>query len=440
MDDILRNGILSVISNYSKQTGFNCVFCPTYPKHIDYKSTSKSSCDICNLIQSTPDGKASCLRQRNATVERAFKEYNYQIVNCHAGLIEWVVPVFYTGIPVGYFAAGFVLTEQVNILKIENRQNIFANRFHLPSDAVDAALTNQMVAADEDIVPLAQLLFSLTQLNIPSGRNFRREISKNQIAENNFVIDEAKKISFSSSMPLSYYICNNNISKKQIDTFWKGIEISANDVFINSMSGNLEKSQAKFNQIMQLAYNEADIKNAKTAAEMLLHIIYLKFYNKDLYDTRFYNLTFETINKLIDSNTKESIQNIMDDAFHSIYLFFNVEGSHGERKTISPPIIKYLEENYKSEIKISDIEKITYMAPAYASRLFKKETSFTIKACLINIRMKHAQELLINTNMPIKDIALEVGYSDIRGFYKIFTKHFGITCSEMRKNRINNVK
>ena len=171
-----------------------------------------------------------------------------------------------------------------------------------------------------------------------------------------------------------------------------------------------------------------------------LYIIYLKFYNKDLYDTRFYRLTFETVNKLTDANTIEEIENIMDEAFRSIFLFFNVEGSHGERKTVSPPIIKYLEENYKNEIKISDIEKITYMTSAYASRLFKKETSFTIKACLINIRMKHAQELLLNTDMPIKDIAAAVGYTDIRGFYKMFSQHFGITCSEMRENRVDGIK
>lgn len=77
----------------------------------------------------------------------------------------------------------------------------------------------------------------------------------------------------------------------------------------------------------------------KTAAEIFLHIIYLKFYNKDLYNTKFYNLTFETINKLIDIHTIEDIQNIMDYAFYSIYLFFNVEGTCREIKTISPPII-----------------------------------------------------------------------------------------------------
>lgn len=196
----------------------------------------------------------------------------------------------------------------------------------------------------------------------------------------------------------------------------------------------------ELNMIVAQCFKGAEVVYAKVAAEMLLHIIYLKFYNKDLYDTRFYRLNFEMANKLMAASSIEEVESISDEAFRSIFLFFNVEGNHGERKTISPLIIKYLEENYKNEIKISNIEKITYMTSAYASRLFKKETSLTIKTCLINIRMKHAQELLLNTDMPIKDIAAEVGYTDIRGFYKMFSQHFGITCSEMRENRVEGVK
>ena len=98
--------------------------------------------------------------------------------------------------------------------------------------------------------------------------------------------------------------------------------------------------------------------------------------------------------------------------------------------------MNYLEKHYAEDIKISDIEKITYMSSSYVSRLFKKETSLTIKACLINIRMRHAQELIVNTNMMIKDVVEAVGYPDIRGFYKMFLKHFGVTCSEMRRSRV----
>ena len=157
------------------------------------------------------------------------------------------------------------------------------------------------------------------------------------------------------SVPLSYYICNDKMSKKQLETFWKGVETLANDVFMNSMSGNFAKSQRKFIEIMQLAYNETSVQYAKVAAEMLLHIIYLKFYNKDLYDIRFYRLNFETANKLMSASTIEEVESISDEAFRSIFLFFNVEGNHGERKTISPLIIKYLEENYKNEIKIDEL-------------------------------------------------------------------------------------
>lgn len=438
MDDILRNGVLSVISNYSKQTGLACIFCPTYNIPNDRAFCASTNCNLCSLIQTSPEGKAACDKQRKATVERSFEDYNYQIINCHAGLIEWVVPVYYQSKAVGYFVSGFVLSEEVNILKIEKRQNIFVNRFHLLPEDVDGALANQMVAAKENIVSLAELLFSLVKLNIPSGRTLKKEIRRDEISKANFVVDEeVDKVELSDSEPLSSYICSNSVNKKQLETFWKSVETKANDVFMNSMSGRFNKAHESFNEIMKLACYETDIKYMKTGVEMLFHIIYLKFYNKDLYDTRFYRLSFDTINNLNSAKTKEEIVSIMDEAFREIFTFFNIEDDKGERKTISPQIIKYLEENYSSDIKIGDIEKITYMTPTYASKLFKKETSFTIKTCLINIRMKRAQELLLQTDIPIKDIAAAVGYTDIRGFYKMFSQHFGITCSEMRENRID---
>lgn len=437
MDDTLRNGVLSIISNYSKHTGLACIFCPTYNIPNERAFCASTNCNLCSLIQTSAEGKAACDKQRKAVVERSFEEYNYQIINCHAGLIEWVVPVYYQNMAVGYFVSGFVLSEEVNILKVEKRQNIFVNRFHLSPEDVDGALANQMVAAKENIVSLAELLFSLVKLNIPSGRIIKKELRQDEILKTNSIFEEeVENVEISENEPLSYYLCNDKFDKKQINTFWKSVEIKASDVVMNSLSGRYNKAHDSFSEIMKLASNESDIEYMKIAAEMLFHIIYLKFYNKDIYDTRFYRISFDTVKGFNLAETKEEIENIMDETFHSFFMFFNLEDDKGERKTISPQIIKYLEENYSQEVKIGDIEKITYMTPTYASKLFKKETSFTIKTCLINIRMKHAQELLINTDMPIKDIAAAVGYTDIRGFYKMFAQHFGITCSEMRENRI----
>ncbi len=435
MDDTLRNGILSIISNYSKLTGLQCIFCPIYTLDKLDEEVS-SNCSLCRLIQTSENGKIACVNQRKAAVNKSFDEYNYQIITCHAGLFEWIAPTFYKGRPVGYFVSGFVYTDDINITNAKKMQCSWVNRFHLDANKIEEALTTQMISTKDDIVPLAELLFSLAKLNIPPGRCAdKKAVDIASTARAQFIMNESEKeANIPTSKPLSFFLYQNDLDSKQLETFWKGIEGKAANIFINLMAGRYDESYAGFDEIMQMAYRENDIVWVQTGVEMLFHIIYLKFYNKDLYDTRFYRLTFDTINGLSTAKNITDIKCIMDIAFGRIYQFYNVDYGNSGVKTVSPSIVKYLEENYARDIKLQDIENLVYMSPAYASRLFKKETSFSIQSCLVNIRMKHAQDLLVSTDMPIKDIAMAVGYSDMRGFYKMFNKYFGMTCSEMREN------
>ena len=168
---------------------------------------------------------------------------------------------------------------------------------------------------------------------------------------------------------------------------------------------------------MQLAYDEETLEYAKTSAEMLFHIILLKYYSKDFFNTRFYKLVFDTINQLKKASSISQIREHMSASYKQRYLFFIIRKMRFSNDfTISKVILKYLEENYSKPLKIEDIGTYLYMSPAYLSRLFKSETGITIKQSLTNIRMRHAQNLLINTTMSVKDIGYSVGYqNDLRG-------------------------
>ncbi len=436
MDDTLHNGILSVISSYTKQTGLPCVFCPTSNVSPDQQLGVTTSCQLCRLVQTSASGLAACVKQRRVMVEASFREYACQLVTCHANLFEWVAPVFYKGQPVGYFAAGFVFPDDIDFRAREHHHHICAQRFGLDPVSTQLAIDTQMSIAKASIPPLVDLLFSLVRLNIPSGRPDRPPVDLSLPVRANFVMGEAAPPSpLPDGAPLSRYICGENVTKEELSNFWMSVETKTTNVFMNTMSGHFAEARETFEQLMGLVYREKSVDHAHIGAEMLFHIMTLKFYTKDTYDVRFYRLTYDVIHQLSLAQSIREIQDIMDDALRSIYRFFNVNEGQPSLKTVSKPIIDYLEAHYAEDIKLSDIEKVTYMSATYASRLFKKETSLTIKSCLINIRMRHAQELILNSDLMIKDVAGAVGYTDIRGFYKMFAKHFGITCSEMRRSR-----
>jgi len=66
---------------------------------------------------------------------------------------------------------------------------------------------------------------------------------------------------------------------------------------------------------------------------------------------------------------------------------------------------------------------------------FKKSFGSSLHQFIIESRMKNAKRLLIETDEPIKAIALLNGYSNHENFSYAFKKYFGYSPSELRKRK-----
>lgn len=66
-------------------------------------------------------------------------------------------------------------------------------------------------------------------------------------------------------------------------------------------------------------------------------------------------------------------------------------------------------------------------------RRFKSATGNTPLEYIQRVRVEAAKRALIETNSALEDIVWNVGYSDIPGFRKIFTRFAGLSPSEFRK-------
>jgi len=90
------------------------------------------------------------------------------------------------------------------------------------------------------------------------------------------------------------------------------------------------------------------------------------------------------------------------------------------KRTIVDNILKYIEENYGQKISLSAISKTFYLSPPYISTLFKNCTGYTLIEYLNRIRIKEAKELMAGGETDINEISLQVGFSIIHYFYKVF--------------------
>ena len=85
----------------------------------------------------------------------------------------------------------------------------------------------------------------------------------------------------------------------------------------------------------------------------------------------------------------------------------------------------YFDKNYNQNINISQYAKSNNISTYWLIKKFKEITGISPLQYIMNIRMTTARNLLLFSNHNISEIAFTVGYSNPLYFSRLFTKRFG---------------
>ncbi len=89
----------------------------------------------------------------------------------------------------------------------------------------------------------------------------------------------------------------------------------------------------------------------------------------------------------------------------------------------------------------TEIEDITGYNCNYIERIMKKNTGKTLTEYGRSFLVRKAAALIADSDLPIGEICLRLGYSNRRYFNRIFAQNYGVVPSEYRKNRLSgNIK
>jgi YesN/AraC family two-component response regulator len=92
----------------------------------------------------------------------------------------------------------------------------------------------------------------------------------------------------------------------------------------------------------------------------------------------------------------------------------------------------YIDKNYHKVFNLNDISEIVYLSPKYLSKIFKEETGVCFNEYKLDVKMKHAKDMLDQTSSNIDQIAYKLGYKKPESFIKIFKKITHLTPTEYR--------
>lgn len=96
--------------------------------------------------------------------------------------------------------------------------------------------------------------------------------------------------------------------------------------------------------------------------------------------------------------------------------------------------INYIKTNYARDISLDDIAKSCNISKSECCRSFRRILKMTPFEYLMEYRVLKATEYLYNTDEPISNICINVGFNGISYFGKTFKKFMHCTPSQYRSN------
>lgn len=109
-------------------------------------------------------------------------------------------------------------------------------------------------------------------------------------------------------------------------------------------------------------------------------------------------------------------------------------GDESETNTyIVQKAIFEMKEYYNEQVSSSMIADKLCVSDSYLRKIFKKEVGMTFHKFLTNFRIERAAQLILLKRYSVEEIALMVGYRDVKYFRKVFTEIMGCNPSEYHK-------
>ncbi|WCK56818.1 response regulator [Aneurinibacillus sp. Ricciae_BoGa-3] len=107
-------------------------------------------------------------------------------------------------------------------------------------------------------------------------------------------------------------------------------------------------------------------------------------------------------------------------------------------------IRNYIEHNLHTQLNLEMLSKLVHLNSQYISRLFKRETGFTITQYVTIRRLEKAKFYLDHTKGTVAEISEKCGFFDPNYFTRVFKKYEGKTPTQFqqqtvvgRKKRLN---
>lgn len=123
----------------------------------------------------------------------------------------------------------------------------------------------------------------------------------------------------------------------------------------------------------------------------------------------------------------------------SIFLAYFHEAQMSEQERLTPRSVLrarfYIDENYEKEITVERLAALVGVTPQHLVSSFRKHIGVTPVRYLWQVRASRGHFLLLQTGLPISDIAYQCGYKNPFHFSRQISEQFGMSPRQVRENK-----
>ena len=117
-------------------------------------------------------------------------------------------------------------------------------------------------------------------------------------------------------------------------------------------------------------------------------------------------------------------------------LFSFISSVAVKKQTVSDKIFKRCLNRIEStsgNVTVDFLAKHYFVSRRHLYTMFKEYKNMSPNEYIMTVRMRAAEKYLVSTNYSVAEIAELIGYSNYSHFTRAYTKHFGISPSDKRK-------
>lgn len=261
------------------------------------------------------------------------------------------------------------------------------------------------------------------------------------VGKSYYDIEDIKNSSMESVTAIQYsYIYGYNtvieFSKLNTDKGHTTINISKDLELLKTLfnSGNTDECTAQIKHIIEkIKSSGSNLVSVKRAVIELVGLTAKWIDEADIYRDQKITEKNSVAALSMDAIASAETLDIVEDLLINVctYLYDRTaeeDEPDDEAQALRVQFINYINENcYNADFSLKQMASEFNITQSYLSQRFKVITGQTISSYVNNKRIEKAKDLLINSDILIKDIIYEIGYYDVSSFLRKFKQCEGIT-------------